>query len=102
MEPKNLGVVGYTNSDFVGCMDSQKSTTGYCFKFGNEQSHGSRNFRSTRTLQRPKVVLLRGQLAHTFRHDDPELAPFVYNNSQGVVAMSKNPVEHNASKHIDV
>ena len=30
-----LGVVGYTDSDFVGCIDSRKSTTGYCFKFGN-------------------------------------------------------------------
>ena len=30
-----LGVVGYTDSDFAGCVDSRKSTTGYCFKFGN-------------------------------------------------------------------
>ena len=29
------GVVGNTDSDFAGCMDSRKSTTGYCFKFGN-------------------------------------------------------------------
>ena len=29
------GVVGYTDSDFAGCVDSRKSTTGYCFKFGN-------------------------------------------------------------------
>ena len=32
---KNSGVVGYTDSDFAGYVDSQKSTTGYCFKFGN-------------------------------------------------------------------
>ena len=29
------GVVGYTDSDFAGCVDSRKSTTGYYFKFGN-------------------------------------------------------------------
>ena len=29
------GVVGYTDLDFAGCVDSQKSTTGYCLKFGN-------------------------------------------------------------------
>ena len=28
-------VVGYTDSDFAGCINSCKSTTGYCFKFGN-------------------------------------------------------------------
>ena len=28
-------VVSYTNSDFAGSVDNKKSTTGYCFKFGN-------------------------------------------------------------------
>ena len=32
---KTSGVVGYTDSEFVGCVDSRKSTTIYCFKFGN-------------------------------------------------------------------
>ena len=32
---KNKDVVGYTDPDFVGCVDSRKSTTGYCVKFGN-------------------------------------------------------------------
>ena len=31
----NSGIVGYTESDFAGCVDSPESTTGYCFKFGN-------------------------------------------------------------------
>ena len=30
-----IGVVSYIDSDFAGCVDSCKSTTGYCFKFGN-------------------------------------------------------------------
>ena len=28
-------VVGYIDSNFAGCLDSRKSTTGYCFKFSN-------------------------------------------------------------------
>jgi hypothetical protein len=28
---ERLEIVGYTNSDFVGCQDSKKSTTGYIF-----------------------------------------------------------------------
>ena len=33
-EPSSL--VGYTDSDYGGCLDSRKSTSGYCFKFGHE------------------------------------------------------------------
>ena len=29
----NLEVINYSNSDFVGCVDSRKSTTGYIFVF---------------------------------------------------------------------
>ena len=36
------GVVGYTDSDFAGCVDSCKSTTVYCFKFG----HGAISWKS--------------------------------------------------------
>ena len=32
---KNTSVVGYTDSDFAGCVDNRKLTTEYCFKFGN-------------------------------------------------------------------
>ena len=31
---KTSGIVGYTCSYFVGCLDSQKSTIGYFFRFG--------------------------------------------------------------------
>jgi hypothetical protein len=31
----NLEVIGYSDSDFVGCVDSQKSTSGYVFTLIN-------------------------------------------------------------------
>ena len=49
-----------------------------------------------------KEALWLGRLAHMFQQVDSESAPVVYNDSQGVVALSKNPVHHNPSKHIDV
>ena len=102
-----------TDSDFAGCVDSQKSTTGYCFKFSN----GAISWKSklqegttTSTIEAEyvaasdaaKEALWLGRLAYTFRQVNYELTPVVHSDSQGVVAMSKNPVHHNASKHIDV
>jgi hypothetical protein len=31
----NLEVIGYSDADFVGCVDSQKSTLGYVFALTN-------------------------------------------------------------------
>jgi hypothetical protein len=31
----NLEVIGYSDSDFAGCVDSQKSTSGYVFTLAN-------------------------------------------------------------------
>ncbi len=28
-------LTGYTDSDFVGCVEDRKSTSGYAFKYGN-------------------------------------------------------------------
>ena len=49
-----------------------------------------------------KEALWLGRLGHTFRQVDSDLAPVVYSDSQSVVALSKNSVHHNASKHIEV
>ena len=95
------------------CVDSRKSTTGYCFKFGNGAiSWKSKQHECTATStteaeyaiasNAAKEALLLGRLAHTFRQVDSYSAPVVYSDSQGVVTLSKNPVHHNTSKHIDV
>ena len=36
----NLEVIGYSYSDFVGCVDSCKSTLGYFFLFSGRLYHG--------------------------------------------------------------
>ena len=49
-----------------------------------------------------KEALWLGRLAHTFRQVDSDSAPVVYSDNQGVVALSKYLVHHNAFKHINV
>ena len=94
-------------------MDSRKSTTGYCFKFGNGAISWKSKLQECTTTSTTeakyvaasdaaKEALWLGRLAHTFRQVDSDSAPVVYSDNQSVVALSKNPVHHNASKHIDV
>jgi hypothetical protein len=40
--------------------------------------------------------------ARTFRQCNSKWIPAVFSDSQGAVALPKNPVHHNASKHIEV
>ena len=49
-----------------------------------------------------KEALWLDWLAHSFRQVDSNSALVVYSDSQGVVALPKNPVHHNGSKRIDV
>ena len=107
------GVVGCTDSDFVGCVDSRKLTTEYCFKFGNGAISWKSKLQECTTTSTTeaeylaafnvaKEALWLGRLAHTFRQVDSDSAPAVYSDNQKAVALSKNPVHHNASKHIEV
>ena len=82
---KNSEQFGYTDSDFVDCVDSPKSTTGYCFKFGNGAISWKSKLHecmSTSTIEAEYVLasnaakeaLRLDQLACTFRQADPNSA----------------------------
>ena len=98
----NSGVVGYTDSDFAGCVDSRKSTTGYCFKFGNGVISWKSKLQectATSTTEAEyvaasdaaKEALWLGRMACVFRQAGIDSTPIVYSDSQGAVALSKNP-----------
>jgi hypothetical protein len=49
-----------------------------------------------------KEALWLGRLARTFRQVNSKWIPIVLSDNQGIVALAKNLVHHNASKHIEV
>ena len=49
-----------------------------------------------------KEALWLSQQACRFRQASSNLVPIVFNGSQGALALAKNPVHHNALKHIQV
>jgi hypothetical protein len=53
-------------------------------------------------LNAAKEALWLGRLARTFQQCNSEWIPTVFSDSQGVVALAKNLVHHNVSKHIEV
>ena len=65
-------------------------------------SHLNDRSRICSCVHATKEALWLGRLAHTFRQVNSDLAPVVHNDSQSVVALSKNLVHHNASKLIDI
>ena len=71
-------------------------------KTSGVHSHLNDRSRICSCVRRSKRGFMVGRLAHTFRQVDSDSAPVVYSDSQSVVALLKNPVHHNASKHIDI
>jgi hypothetical protein len=106
--------MGYTDSDYAGCLDTRKSTSGYIFKFGNDAISWRSKLQdctATSTTEAvyvaasnaAKEALWLGRLARTFRQCNSKWTPTVFSDSQGAnIALAKNLVHHNASKHIEV
>ena len=105
-------LIGYSDSDLAGCIDTRKSTTGVLFFLGNNIV--------TWQSQKQKVVALSSceaeyiaattaacqgiwlaRLIAELKGEEAGVVKLKIDN-QSAIALSKNPVFHNRSKHIDV
>ena len=110
----NLEVIGYSDSDFVGCVDSRKSTSGYIFMMAG----GAVSWRSakqtliaTSTMEAEFVscfeATLHGVWLKSFisglRIMDSISKPLrIYCDNSAVVFMAKNNKSGSRNKHIDI
>ena len=103
---------GFADANWGGCPDTLRSTTGYLFRvFGNNVSY--RSIRQATTAMSTaeaeymassdatrEAIWLRRLL------DGLKLLPpgptTIYNDNMGTIALSKNPVNHDRAKHIDL
>jgi hypothetical protein len=102
---------GYTDSDWAGSAVDRKSTSGCCFNLGSTMiSWFNRKQTSMALSSRGRVygssmasceaIWLRKLLTGLF---DQELEPMViYCDNQSCIKLSKNPVFHDRSKHIEI
>jgi hypothetical protein len=105
-------VLGYADADWGGDLDTRRSTTGYLFKtFGGVVAWKSRR-QATVALSTTEAEYMASadatRQAIWLRQllDDLQMglkdgeAVSILNDNAGAIALSKNPVHHNRSKHI--
>ena len=110
----SLEVIGYSNADFVGCVDSRKSTSGHIFKLAD----GAVSWRSvkqtltaTSTMEVEFVscfkasshgVWLKSFISWLRIVDSISRPLKLYCDNSTVVFMAKNNKSGSQSKHIDI
>ncbi|XP_031285874.1 secreted RxLR effector protein 161-like [Pistacia vera] len=106
-----LDLVGFVDADFAGDKDTRKSTTAYFFTLGG-------NCISWKSQSRPIVALSLIESKYIVVTDAVKEALWlkgilikvnliggkvtVYSDSQSAIHLSKNPVYHERTKHVDV
>ena len=112
MHTGNFRLQGYADSDWAGCIDSWKSTFGYCFSLGSVavswSSKKQPNVALSSTEAEYKVAViaacekiwLRRILADIGLHQ--EEATKLFCDNQSVLKIAKNLVFHAQTKHIEV
>ena len=105
-------LVGFSDSDWAGDVDTRKSTSGYTFFIGSSLISWSSKKQATvaKSSTEAEYVALSGatqeaiwlrRLLNDLRcaTDNPTI---INEDNQGAIELSKNPKHHNRVKHIDI
>jgi hypothetical protein len=105
-------VVAYTDADWAGNLDDRKSTSGYDFLFGGNLVSWSSKKKPTVALSttESEYILASSTSTHTIwlsrLVEDLGMEVCkpvkVYCDNRSTISMTKNPIFHNRSKHIDI
>jgi len=109
-EKSNL--LGYTDSDYAGDRDDRKSTSGYSFMFGSGAISWSAKKQPIVTLSTTEAEFVAAtacacqaiwlrRLLEKLKFKQAE-ATKIFCDNDSAIQLSKNPVLHGRSKHIDV
>ena len=107
----NKDLTGFTDSDYAGCIEDRKSTSGYVFKYGeciiswNSSKQKTISLSSTEaeyiglTLAAKEALWLKYILVELNRCPNQTV---IYCDNQSTMCLAKNPEMHARSKHIDI
>ena len=108
---KNFNLVGYSDSDWGGDIDDRKSTSGFLFCIGETAFTWSSKKQSIVTLStcEAEYVAAATCVCHAIwirkllktMHLPQEDAIEIFVDNKSAIALGKNPIFHDRSKHID-
>jgi len=111
----DLTLIGYSDADWASSTDDRCSTTGYCFSLTENGPLISWKSRKQRTIALSSCEaeymalsatvqesLFLTQLLKDINCEDQVASPIIFVDNQGTIALSKNPINRQRSKHIDV
>ncbi|KAJ7971537.1 Retrovirus-related Pol polyprotein from transposon TNT 1-94 [Quillaja saponaria] len=106
-----IDLVGYCDSDFAGDLDDRKSTTGFVFFMGNNAISWVSKKQPIITLStcEPEYVTATSCTCHAIwlrrllkeLQEPQKEATQIFVDNKSALALAKNPVFHDRSKHID-
>ena len=104
--------IGYSDSDWAGCPDSRRSTTGFIFTLAGAPITWSSKQQKTVALSSTEAEYMSAadsvkdakwvrQLLQDLGYECHTPLPIMVDN-QGAIHLSKNPGHHHRTKHIDI
>lgn len=109
---KNFSLVGYSDADWAGDINSRKSTSGYLFRIGDATVSWRSKKQAVIALSSTEAEYIAlssaAQEAIWLRrlldsiHCTQKSGTVVFEDNQGAIALSSNPNNHPRTKHIDI
>ena len=108
----STGLTAYSDADWAGCLDTRRSTSGYCVYYGDSLISWSSKRQTT--VSRSSAEAEYHAVAHTVAeccwlrqllqelHRPLSSATLIYCDNVSAIYMSSNPVQHRRTKHIEI
>ena len=111
-----LSLVGYSDASWASDLESRRSVTGFCFTLN--KTGGAISWKSKRqpivslssteaeyialAAATQEALYLKRLMKDMVPDHDQDVPVTIFEDNQGAIALAKNPVHHNRTKHIDV